>query len=69
MYLRVIVLADFSDCYEGTGVLVGLEGVEIMEGSRVRRFLVAEGEIYPHCEVDLTATHHIVKEGVQFTAL
>lgn len=62
--LRVITLAHFSHSYESRGVLVGLVGVEIVQGGGVSRDLVASREIDTHGEVDLTASHYKVKEGV-----
>ena len=53
-------MADFSHSNEGVCVLVRLVRVEVVEGGWVSGRLVAGSEVYPHGEVDLTATHDIV---------
>ena len=61
---RVIVLADRADRHEGRSVLVGFEGVNIVEGGRLRWVTIAGREVNAHCEVDLATTLDILQERV-----
>ena len=61
---RVIVLADRADSHEGCSVLVGFEGVNIVEGGRQRWVTIAGCEVNAHCEVDLATTLDILQERV-----
>ena len=36
-----------------------------MQGGWILGFTVAGSEVHAHCEVDLTASHDVVKEGVE----
>ena len=61
---RVIVLADRADRHEGRSVLVGFEGVNIVEGGWLRWVTIAGREVNAHCEVDLATTLDILQERV-----
>ncbi len=62
--LRVVVLADFPHRHNGTSILVGLHRVQVVERPRVRRSSITGSEVYAYSEVDLTAAHDEVKEGI-----
>ena len=61
---RVIVLADRADSHEGCSVLVGFEGINIVQGRWLRWVTIAGREVNAHCEVDLAATLDILQERV-----
>lgn len=61
-YARVIVLTNGAHCHEGLRVLVGLVWVDVVEGGRICRVLVASCEVYANCEIDLTSAHDIIQE-------
>ena len=69
LYIRVIILADFSHGNQGTGVLVGFVWVQVMEGVWFGGVSIAGSEVYPHSEVDLTSSHNKVQEGIELRDL
>lgn len=61
---RVIVLTDRADSHEGCSILVGFEGINIVQGGWLRWVTIAGCEVYAHCEVDLATTLNILQERV-----
>lgn len=65
MYSRVVILADGAHSHECLGILVGLVRVNVVEGFGLIGLSVAGSKVNTHCEVDLTATHDVVQEGIE----
>ena len=63
--LPVIILTDLSHRYQSQGVLVGIRGVDIVEGGGAGGITIGARKVDGHGEVDLTATHDVVQERVQ----
>lgn len=66
---RIIVLTDGANSHEGSSVLVGFEGVNIVKGGWLRWVTVAGREVNPHCEVDLATSLDVLQEGVRLCDL
>lgn len=62
---RVIVLADGSHGHERLHVLVRFGRTDIVERRGLGGVSVAAGKVHTYCEIDLTATHYIIQEGVE----
>ena len=65
-YIPVIVLTHLSHGYESSGVFIGFEWVDVVQRRRVFGVAIAAGEVNAYCEVDLTASHYVIQEGVGF---
>lgn len=57
-------MADRPNSNKGSGVLIGFEGIHVVKGGGFGGVSVAGSEVDAHCEVDLTATHDVLQEGV-----
>ena len=66
---RIIVLADGANSHEGCSVLVGFEGVNIVEGGWLRWVTIAGREVNTNCEVDLATSLDVLQEGVRLCDL
>ena len=64
MDIRVVVLADVPHSCQGSLVLVGGTGADIVERSGVTWIPIRGSEVNANSEVDLAPTHDVLQECV-----
>ena len=62
MYSRVVILTNLTNSHKSLGILVWRVWVNMVEGIWVRWVTITGCEVNAHSEVDLAASHDVVKE-------